>query len=649
VLSAIDVAIVAAFVVWAVAAGLWSRKAASRNLEEYFLAGRTLPGWKAGISMAATQFAADTPLLVTGLIAVAGIFSLWRLWIYALAFLMLGFLLAASWRRASVLTDAELTELRYGGRSAAVLRAFKALYFGTVFNCTVLAWVLFAAKNIAEPFLLWNQWLPAGVFAPVVGFVTWVGVPLSIDPASPDLWVLSANNLLSILAIVAVTALYSTTGGLRSVVNTDIMQFALMMVGTLVFAWIIVDDAGGLAVLPGKIAALYAERRTVDGITPSQILAFDPWNARDASWALLGVFALQWLVQLNADGTGYLAQRTMACRTERDARQAAVVFTFAQILLRSLLWLPLGLGLLILFPPDATSTTPLAVVTAEREMTYVRGMAEMLPSGVKGLMLTAMLAALASTVDTHLNWGSSYWTNDLYARFFCRHVLKRDPDPRSLVWVARFANLLILVIALAVMTQLTSIRTAWQTSLLLGAGMGVPLVLRWLWWRMTAAGEIAAILASLVLAPILLLTLSGPEDDALRLLIMAVLATAAAVAAALVLGPERDSVLHGFYRKVVPPGFWSPVARSLGMEDRGKAALWRGSLMVVVSAASLFCLLTAVGSWLCGSPAPPWAPSRPLYLAGLAFLGVALVPIWWRPVFGRDPRPGRKRTARKRV
>jgi hypothetical protein len=165
--------------------------------------------------------------------------------------------------------------------------------------------------------------------------------------------------------------------------------------------------------------------------------------------------------------------------------------------------------------------------------------------------------------------------------------------------------------------------------------MGVPLVLRWLWWRMTAAGEIAAILASLVLAPILLVALPGLEDDAVRLLIMAVLATAAAVAAALILGPERENVLQGFYRKAVPPGFWSPVARSLGMEDRGAAVLWRGSLMVAVSAVSLFCLLIAIGSWLCGSPAPPWAPSRTVYLAGLAALGLALVPIWWRAAFSR--------------
>lgn len=635
-LSLVDVLIIVAFVVYSIGAGLRSRVQASRNLEEYFLAGRTLPGWKAGISMAATQFAADTPLLVTGLIAVAGIFSLWRLWVYAVAFLMLGFLLAACWRRAAVLTDAEFTEIRYGGRAAAALRAFKALYFGTLFNCTVLAWVLFAARTIAEPFLLWHQWLPAALFQPIEAMVEAIGVPLTIDPTGPMVWVLSANNLISILAIVAVTTLYSTTGGLRSVVNTDILQFALMMLGTAAFAWIVVDQAGGLAALPDRIEELFAAGRTIDGITPAQILAFDPWNANDVSVALLFVFALQWLVQLNADGTGYLAQRSMACRSDADARQAAVVFTIAQILVRSLLWLPLGLGLMILFPPDPGTTGPLSLLTAEREMTYVRGIAETLPPGVKGLMLTAMLAALASTVDTHLNWGSSYWTNDLYKRFFCPVVLKREPDPRSLVWVARGANLLILGIALVIMTQLSSIRMAWQTSLLLGAGMGIPLVLRWLWWRMTAAGEIAAIVASLVLAPVLLLWLPAADDDAVRLLVMAVASTAAAVATAWLWGPEERAVLQSFYRRVRPPGLWSPVARGLGMPNDAPRRLRVGSLMVVASATSVFCLLTAAGSWLVGSPAPPWVPSRTLYLVSLAAVGLALIPLWGRATMRRD-------------
>ncbi|MCH7914420.1 MAG: sodium transporter, partial [Deltaproteobacteria bacterium] len=146
-MGSIDVLIIVAFIVYAIGSGLRNKGVASKNLEEYFLAGRTLPGWKAGLSMAATQFAADTPLLVTGLIATAGIFALWQLWIYALAFLLMGFILASSWRRAAVLTDAELTEVRYGKTSAAVLRGIKAVYFGTIFNCTVLAWVLFAAAK----------------------------------------------------------------------------------------------------------------------------------------------------------------------------------------------------------------------------------------------------------------------------------------------------------------------------------------------------------------------------------------------------------------------------------------------------------------------------------------------------------------------
>jgi len=166
----IDVSIIALFVIYAISSGLKNRGQASKNIEEYFLAGRSLPGWKAGLSMAATQFAADTPLLVTGVIATAGIFALWQLWIYALAFLLMGFVLSSSWRRAGVITDAELAEVRYGDKSAAVLRGVKAVYFGTIFNCTVLAWVLFAAAKIAEPFLLWDLWLPSGVFQPVVRF-----------------------------------------------------------------------------------------------------------------------------------------------------------------------------------------------------------------------------------------------------------------------------------------------------------------------------------------------------------------------------------------------------------------------------------------------------------------------------------------------
>jgi Na+/proline symporter len=627
--SVLDGLIILAFAAAAILAGLRARRQASRSLEEYFLAGRTLRGWKAGVSMAATQFAADTPLLVTGLIATAGIFSLWRLWIYAVAFLLLGFVFAPCWRRARVLTDAELTELRYGARPAALLRGVKALYFGTIFNCTVLAMVLWAAKEIAEPFLLWNQWLPPALFDPTLEIVTRLGIPFAREVSgASELWVRSTNNLISLFAIVGVTTLYSTTGGLRSVVQTDLLQFALMMAGTTLYAGYVLHAVGGFDALTQEIQARFAQGGP-GGITPSEILAFTPSRAKDAGLVVLAVFALQWLVQMNADGTGYLAQRAMACRSDSDARQAALIFTVLQVVLRSLLWLPIGLGLLVLFPPDLG--LELGALRAEREVSFVRGMAELLPTGLRGILLTAMLAALASTIDTHLNWGASYWTNDLYKRFYCEAWRGRTPSQRSLVWVARGSNLLILVLGLAVMTRLQSIQVAWQLSLMLGAGMGVPLVLRWLWWRIDAWGEIAGIAASLLLAPALLLWVP-PEQEALRLLLMALGCTAAGVGVSLATGPEAMERLVAFYGRVRPPGFWRPVAIRAGGDARADLRrLVRGLAATGLAAFSLFSILAGLGAWLVSGPAPTWWPADPSAWAPVVlFTGLALLPACWR-------------------
>jgi Na+/proline symporter len=360
---------------------------------------------------------------------------------------------------------------------------------------------------------------------------------------------------------------------------------------------------------------------------------------------------------MNADGTGYLAQRSMACRSDRDARQAAVVFTVAQIFLRSLLWLPIGLGLLLLFPP--TPGLGPDMMRAEREATFVLGIRDLLPAGLKGLMITGMLAALASTVDTHLNWGSSYWTNDLYRRFVCQALLRREPSGRSLVWVARAANLLILALALLIMLHLGSIQGAWQASLLLGAGMGVMLVLRWIWWRVTAAGELAAIGASLVLAPVLLrwVAPAGPAEvqlgplrwaaenpavtaEALRLLFMAVGATAAGIGASLLLGPEAPERLQAFYLRARPPGFWGPVAAGLGRDGAADARrLYRGLLAMAVASFSIFCLLASVGSLLAGSPPPRWFPFQVPWIAALLITGTLLLPVWWRLGFREAPEP----------
>ena len=638
-----DALILVAFVAWAAAAGFRSRQIAGRDLEEYFLAGRNVSGWAAGLSMAATQFAADTPLLVTGLVATAGVFALWRLWIYAIALLVLGFLLAPSWRAAKVLTDAELTELRYTGRAALWLRGFKALYFGTLFNCTVLAWVLLAATRIAQPFLRWHEWLPPGLHDVVVALVQRVGVPLAVagTESGPDVWTSSADNLISLLLIVAVAALYSSTGGLRSVIATDVVQFVLMMIATAVFAWIVVDRAGGLAEIPLRIRQGFPAGGDISG---QQLLAFTPGLAKNASAAVLAVIAVQWLAQMNSDGSGYLAQRIMSCRSDRDAKIATVVFTFAQVLLRSLLWIPLALGLLLLFAPDPTLSAAAGV--AERETSYVRGMAELLPVGVRGLMLTAMLAALASTVDTHLNWGASYWAHDLYGRIVCRAWRGKVPQGRHLVWIARGSTVVILILALVVMAHLGSIATAWRTSLLLGAGMGGMLLLRWLWWRVTAWGELTALSASLVLAPTLLWGIpddqtpwiEGWSPEAVRLLAMAAVATTAGVIASLSFHRARAETMVAFYQRARPCGAWGPVAALCGEDpaEPGRRFV-RGALAVMTGSLSVFCLLVGIGSWLIDSPSPLWiAPT--LWRSALVGSGAALIPVWWRLGLGSPSR-----------
>ena len=623
-MTVIDALIVAAFLVYVVVVGLRDRARAETGPEQYFLAGRSLNGWQAGISMAATQFAADAPLLVTGLVAVGGIFALWRLWIYAIAFLLLAFVLAACWRRSGVLTDAEFAELRYGGRGAALLRLFKALYFGTVFNCFALAIVLLAATRIAEPFLPWHEWLPGAVFRLIEAVVWDVGfAPTNVPAGDPMHWTRAADNTISALLVALVPLFYSTLGGLRTVVKTDIVQFAIMMIASLAYAAMVVMAVGGLRTMISRLGESFSG--SGPGINAVQLLAFTPSMAYDVSALLLAVVCLQWLIQANADGTGYLAQRTMACRSDREARRAAVVLTFAQVLVRSLIWLPIALGLLLLFPPHGAPGGE--AYTTGREATFVRGIAETLPAGVKGLMLTGMIAALASAVGTHLNWGASYWTNDIYQRFVCRW-LKRQPGPREVVWVARISNVLILAISLVIMVQFDSVRVAWESSLLLGAGVGVVLVLRWLWWRMTAWGELAAIAGSAMLVPIVLLYI--PENLAgLRMLVLAAASTAAAVAASLWFQPVSASSLVAFYRRVQPPGFWGAVAREAGKDEHAPITeLERGVAAVLLAAVSVFCLLIGLGTWLLQATPPAWLSERTTWIALNLALGAALVPFW---------------------
>ncbi|MFO7893710.1 MAG: hypothetical protein R6U63_08250 [Longimicrobiales bacterium] len=449
------------------------------------------------------------------------------------------------------------------------------------------------------------------------------------------------------------------------------------MVGTAIYAWIVVSEVGGVGAMTDRVVDLYgaadAERLLSfmppgagaaegAGEAAAGAAAGGAGSATGSAWGhalmpFLVIISLQWLFQMNSDGTGYLAQRSMACRTTGDARRAGVLFAWLQIVLRSLLWLAIAVGLLVLFPFTPADAAA-ADFAARREILFVTGIETLLPPGVRGLMLTGLLAALASTVDTHLNWGASYWANDLYKRLVAQRWMGREPGRRELVVVARISNVVILGIALVVMANLGSIQDAWFLSLLFGAGMGSVLVLRWVWERINLWSELAAMAVSLIVAPILLV---NTELEWLRLAVMAGASTAAAVTAAYLAPATRREVLVAFYHRVRPVGFWRDTAAAaiggagsesdevheadiVGSGMPGEIptspvrALGRELRATALAAASLFLALVGLGKLVVPDPgAGPWG----WVLAVAAVLAsLVLVPLWWP---GLDPgRHGRR-------
>ncbi|MEX0600935.1 MAG: hypothetical protein WD205_09850, partial [Rhodothermales bacterium] len=410
--------------------------------------------------------------------------------------------------------------------------------------------------------------------------------------------------------------LYSATGGLRSVVATDVMQFAFAMVGTVCYAVLVVLEVGGIDRLGIRLSEIYGQAQS------RELLALLPTEG-GALLPFLAIIGLQGLFWISSDGTGYLAQRAMSCRTDHDARIAGMVFSWAQILGRSLIWLVIGAGLLVVYPftPADAAAEGFA---ASREMTFVRGIDDLMPVGLKGIMLTGLLAALASTVDTHLNWGASYWTNDLYDRLLCRRWLKRPPEDRTLVFVARLSNVVILVLALTVMVNLQSIQATWFVSLVFGAGIGGVLMLRWLWHRINMYAEVAAIATSLLAAPLIIATV---DAEWLRLSLIVGLSTGAAIGSAYLTPATPAAALQAFYDRVRPLGYWPE--HIIGAH-RPMHALRRRLRFTLLMTASLFLALVGLARLLV--PVPSGTP-----LWGWAALAASILLIpFWLSAFERD-------------
>jgi SSS family solute:Na+ symporter len=574
-LAVIDWTIVAAYLAATLLVGAWVSRTAGRSLDSYFVADRSLPWWWLGTSMAATTFAADTPLVVSGLVARHGVAGNWLWWSWAISHISVAVVFAALWRRSRVLTDAELIELRYCGRSAAWLRGFKAAFFAILINAIILGWVVRAMVKIAAPFVDWRAWLGPAAMEAFTAF--W-----------PDaLLVGSPGDTITVLVLFCVIGAYSSLGGIRGVILTDLLQFAMALVGGVAFALIAVDHVGGLQGLRAGLARHY---------DVASLLAFVP--GRDAAWLPVQVFltyiAVQWWAQYYSDGSGYLAQRVFTARDERHATAGTLWFAVLNYAVRTWPWVLVALVALVVFPLGVSGGGADAeLVAADREMAYPVLMARLLPAGLLGLLFASLLAAFMSTVDTHLNWGASYLTHDLYRRF-----VAPDASQSRLVWVSRLSVMLLTAMGVVVASRIDSIEQAWRLFIALGAGLGLPSMLRWFWWRANAWTEIAGIVAAVSSALVLYPLFPDARDEYLLLAIVAI-ATASALLATWLTPPVPDAHLEAFTRRVRPPGWW----RDLPGAAPRRAMGWLG-IAWLSGNAGVFALLFGIGGLLLGSPVP---------------------------------------------
>ncbi len=541
VLSAADVVIVIAYLCFALGVGIASARRSSKSSVAFFAAGRSMPGWLLGISMVATTFAVDTPLAVTGIVAGQGIAGNWFWWCTAVGHVGVVVFLGRLWRRSEVITDAELVELRYGGSEATVLRVFQAFFFAVVVNSFVLGWGLVAAVKVSDAVLPWPPW-----------------------------W--------TVAALVVFALVYAALGGLRAVIVTDLAQFVFALVGSTALAVLAVREVGGLGSLVAKVQA-------VPGV-PDGVLDLVP--RADAGAAVTTAFAtyllVQWWSRLHADGGGYLAQRMVAARDPEEARSAINWFVWLHYVVRPWPWILVALAALVIFPPGAGD--PLG---GDREAAYPTLLMQLMPPGLLGIALASLLAAFMSTVDTHLNWGTSYLVNDLYGRLFRPQAGRRE------LMVATWLGMVLMAgLAVGVAAIFETVEGAWRALALGGAGLGLPTLLRWVWWRITAWCELAGMTVGFATAAAV--SLLAPEMAYPHKLWIVTAAGATAVALTLTFGPApRADVVRRFVAKVQPPGFWGPDAPPSRMG--GLLAAW------FLGAVSVYSVLMGIGKLLLGGPA----------------------------------------------
>jgi len=533
---------------------------ASQNTSEFFTSGRAAPWWLVGISMVATTFSTDTPNLVTNLVRQGGVYSNWLWWSFLLTGMLTVFFYAGLWRRSGVLTDLEFYEIRYSGSAARALRGFRALYLGLFFNCIIIAAVNLSAAKIGNVLLGW----------PMAQTLVICGV---------------------------MTIFFASVSGLWGVLVTDTLQFGITMSGTFAMAYFALErpEVGGLTGLLRQI--------------PSQQLALLP-DFSDTQ-TTLAVFVLPlsvlwwsvWYPGSEPGGGSYIAQRMLASRTENDSIAGTLLFQALHYALRPWPWILVALASTLVYPhlSDIAAANPHVDPALIGDDIAYPAMMRFLPAGFLGFVVAGTLAAYRSTVETHLNWGTSYLVHDFYRRF-----LRSGRSERHYVFAGRVVTALLMVVAALVTYLLSTAREAFNLLLSVGAGTGLLYLLRWYWWRITAWCEIAAMISSfLITVAFFVARKMGVELSDTASLLYTVAGTTVVWVGVAVFGPKTDDgVLDRFYALTRPSGpGWTHVRSRTGLEARSDS-LPRALLNWVLGCATVYALLLGTGSFLYGR----WIP-----------------------------------------
>ncbi|PHI18674.1 Na+:solute symporter [Lewinellaceae bacterium SD302] len=505
-ISTFDWAIIAAFFIVSLGIGFYASRRAGKSFNEYFLSGRDMPWWLLGVSMVATTFSADTPNLVTDFVRQHGVAKNWEWWAFCLTGMLTVFVYAKLWRRSGIKTDLEFYELRYSGPAARFLRGFRAIYLGVFFNVVIMATVILAGIKLGGVLLGW-----------------------------------SATQTILIAGVITVA--YTLLGGLRGVILTDFFQFGLAMVGMIAACIYVINlpEVGGLNALLSH-----------EMVAPKLDLVPDPSNWEVFVPVFLIPIAVQWwsvwYPGAEPGGGGYIVQRMLSAKDEKNAIGATFLFNVAHYALRPWPWILIALASIIVYPSvqDMATAFPHVEAGLVKEDLAFSAMLSLLPSGLLGLVTAGLIAAFMSTISTHLNWGSSYLVNDFYVRF-----VKPEATEKEMVNVGRISIVIMFALAALLAPVLQNAEKAFNLLLQIGAGTGLLFILRWFWWRINASAEIVAMIVSFLIACVYAFVDTGVSGE-WQLISGVLITTVAWMTTALSTKPTDAETLTNFYQLIKP-------------------------------------------------------------------------------------------------